>query len=521
MIQSPAHATFAGCDRPGEPPSFFTAAMAGAKPGRASRGIAETSDISERGGPPMSDGLVWASALDLAAMVRQKQVSPVEITEAILARIERFQSRLNAFCLIAYDRARAAAREAEIAVMKGEPLGSLHGVPFAVKDVLFTQGVTTTGGSRLFEEVLPEEDAIAVGRLKAAGGVLLGKTNTSEFGHKAVTECPLFGVTRNPWDPTLTPGGSSGGAAAAVAAGLGPIGLGTDGGGSIRIPAAFCNVYGIKPSYGRVPNYPGFPGWQHFSHVGPITRTVRDAAVALDVMAGPDDRDRASLPEAAGSYLQACEQEVSGLHVAWSPDLGFARVDPAVLDLCQTAAAEFESLGCHVEVVNCGWESPEEIFSTILSAQFYAAWADRLPAAEALMDRTLVKFLQRGSTVTAQQYLHAWARVDAFWLEVQRFLDRFDLLLTPSVAVLPFEAGMPSPREVAGERVSVLGWMPFTYAFNLTGQPAASLPAGFTERGLPVGLQLVGRRHADGTVLAASAAYEAACPWAARHPPEA
>jgi aspartyl-tRNA(Asn)/glutamyl-tRNA(Gln) amidotransferase subunit A len=469
----------------------------------------------------MSDELVWAPAIDLAAMVRRKQVSPVEIVEIVLARIERFQPRLNAFCLIAHERARAAAREAEIAVMKGEPLGPLHGVPFSAKDVIYTQGLTTTGGSRLFEDVRPEEDAIAVGRLKAAGGVLLGKTTTSEFGHKAVTESPLFGVTRNPWDAALTPGGSSGGAAAAVAAGLGPLALGTDGGGSIRIPAAFCNVYGFKPSYGRIPAYPAFPGWQHFSHVGPITRTVRDAAAMLDASAGPDDRDRASLPSAPGSFLEACDRETAGLHVAWSPDLGFARVEPAVLDLCQAAAAEFESLGCHVEVVNCGWESPEEIFSTMLAAQFYAAWRDRLPAAETLMDRTLVRFLQRGSAVTAQQYLEAAARLEAFWLEVQSFLDRFDLLLTPSVAVPPFEAGAPPPREVDGERVSVLGWMPFTYAFNMTGQPAASVPAGFTEGGLPVGLQLIGRRHADGTVLAASAAYEAASRWAGRHPPEA
>jgi aspartyl-tRNA(Asn)/glutamyl-tRNA(Gln) amidotransferase subunit A len=468
----------------------------------------------------MTDELVWAPAIELAAMVRGKQVSPVEISEAVLARIGRFQSRLNAFCLVAHERARAAAREAEIAVMKGEPLGPLHGVPFSAKDVLFTQGLTTTSGSRLFEDVRPEEDAIAVGRLKAAGGVLLGKTNTSEFGHKAVTENPLFGVTRNPWDPALTPGGSSGGAAAAVATGLGPVALGTDGGGSIRIPAAFCGVYGFKPSFGRVPGYPGFPGWQHFSHVGPITRTVRDAAAVLDAVAGPDDRDRISLPAPPGSFLDACEQDVTGLHVAWSPDLGFARLDPAVLEVCQTAAAEFESLGCHVEVVNCGWESPEEIFSTMLAAQFYAAWGDRLPAAEALMDRTLVKFIQRGREITAQQYLHASSRAEAFWLEVQSFLDRFDLLLTPSVAVAPFDAGMPPPREVAGERMSVLGWMPFTYPFNMTGQPAASVPAGFTERGLPVGLQLVGRRHADGTVLAASAAYEGACPWAARRPPE-
>ncbi len=466
-----------------------------------------------------SDELIWLPATELAAMIRDRKVSPVEVTEAVLARIERLQPRLNAFCLIAHEQARAAAREAEIAVMKGEPLGPLHGVPVSVKDVLFTRGLTTTGGSRMFAEVTPTEDAIPVARLRAAGAVILGKTNTSELGHKAVTDNPLFGATRNPWSPTHTPGGSSGGAAAAVASGQGPIGLGTDGGGSVRLPAAFCNLYGIKPSYGRVPNHPGFPGWEHFSHAGPLTRAVRDAALVLDVIVGGDDRDLDSLPGAGERYREACEEGVRGLNVAWSPDLGYARVDAAVLRACEEAAAQFESLGCHVEVVNPGWESPEAAFGTMVAAQFYAAWADRLPADEGRLDPTLVKFIRRGGAVTAREYLEAGRWMHAFWLEVRQFLERFDLLLTPTTAVLPFPVDGPPPREVAGERVSVLGWMPFTYPFNVTGQPAASVPAGFSEGGLPVGLQIVGRRHADRTVLAASAAYEAACPWSGRRPP--
>src|SRR5438874_5459609 len=249
----------------------------------------------------------WRSACDIAELIRAKKLSPVEATEAALARIDALDPTLNACCLVAAEQARAAAREAEIAVTKGEPLGPLHGVPVSIKDVLFTRGLTTTGGSRLFADHVPDEDAIAVARLKAAGAVLLGKTNTSEFGHKAVTENPLFGVTRNPWNPALTPGGSSGGAAAAVASGCGPLALGTDGGGSIRIPAAFCGVYGFNPSYGRVPDRSGFPsGFAPVSHVGPVTRTVRDAALVLDVIAGGDDRDRHSLPREAGAYLEAC-----------------------------------------------------------------------------------------------------------------------------------------------------------------------------------------------------------------------
>jgi aspartyl-tRNA(Asn)/glutamyl-tRNA(Gln) amidotransferase subunit A len=463
--------------------------------------------------------LLWHSALELAALVRTKQVSPVEVTEVILSRIEALNPRLNAFCLVTAEVARRAAREAEIAVVKGEPLGALHGVPVSIKDVIFTRGIRTTGGSRLFAEAVPEEDAVAVARLRAAGAVVLGKTNTSEFGHKAVTENPLFGVTRNPWDAALTPGGSSGGAAAAVAAGLGPAALGTDGGGSIRIPAAFCGVYGFKPSWGRVPQHPGFPGWDYLGCTGPLTRHVRDAGLVLDVIVGADDRDRHSLPREAGAYVEACDEPIKGLHVAWTPDLGYAVVEPAVQRICENAAAEFESLGCHVEVVSPGWENPEEAFSTLVAAQFYAHWSDRLPAAEALLDATLVSFIRRGGAITARDYVLAAERVKAYWIEVHAFLERFDLLLTPTVAVPPFRAGAAPPRDIGDSRVSVLGWMPFTYPFNLTGQPAASVPAGFTDDGRPVGLQIVGRRHADRAVLAASAAYEAACPWADRHPP--
>src|SRR5438094_6295689 len=287
------------------------------------------------------DELVWRPAIELAALIRSKQISPVELTEAVLARIDALNPRLNAFCLVAHDLARRGAREAEIAVTKGEPLGALHGVPLSIKDVLLTRGLTTTGGSRLFEDFVPEEDALSVGRLKAAGAVLFGKTNTSEFGHKALTENPLFGVTRNPWDPTLTPGGSSGGAAAAVASGVGPLALGTDAGGSVRIPAAFCGVFGFKPSFGRVPDRAPFGGFERVGHVGPITRTVRDAAAMLDVVAGRDDRDPSSLPRESSSYLDACDAAVKGLHVAWAPDLGAAVVDPRVLAACENAAGVF------------------------------------------------------------------------------------------------------------------------------------------------------------------------------------
>lgn len=466
----------------------------------------------------MSDDLCWLSATELVQLIRSKRVSPVEVTEAVLVRIEQLNPVVNAFCTVTHDLARRAAKEAEISVMKGEDLGPLCGVPISVKDVIFTRGVRTTAGSRIYADFIPEEDAIVVERLKAAGAVILGKTNTPEFGHKGITENPLFGATRNPWSLERTPGGSSGGAGAAVAAGMGPLALGTDGGGSIRIPASFSGIYGLKPSFGRIPVHPSFPGWETLSHTGPMTRAVRDAALMLDVLAGPDDRDRHSLPEEPGSYLSACDESVKGLSVAWSPDLGYAAVDSEVGRIAEEAAAVFESLGCHVEAVNPGWENPEEIFGTLVAAQHFAALQDKLDQWRDRMDRTLVRFLERGQAVTAVEYIQASLRRAAFWQDVQAFLARFDLLLTPTLAVPPFALGTLGPREIAGQRVSPLGWFPFTYPFNLTGQPAASVPAGFTADGLPVGLQIVGKRFADRTVLAASAAFEAARPWASHRP---
>jgi aspartyl-tRNA(Asn)/glutamyl-tRNA(Gln) amidotransferase subunit A len=468
------------------------------------------------------DDLCWLSALELAAQIRAKKISPVEVVDAVLARIERVNPILNAFCTLTADEARDAAQAAEVSVMTGEELGPLHGVPVSIKDLLFTRRLLTTGGSRLFADHVPEEDAVSVERLKGAGAIILGKTNTAEFGHKAVTDNPLFGITRNPWSPSLTPGGSSGGSGAAVAAGMGPLALGTDDGGSIRIPASFCGIYGLKPSFGRVPRGAGFPGWETLSHTGPMTRTVRDAALVLDALAGPDDRDRFSLPADAGpSYLESCEGGLAGLSVAWSADLGHAIVDPEVAEICAKAAEDFEALGCHVEVVTPGWDDPEEIFRAIAPAEIFSAWGDRLEEGADRLDRSLVALLKYGEGITARQYLAATARRQEFWTEVQRFLARFDLLLTPTVAVPAFPVARPAVKEIDGRPVSPLGWIPFCFPFNLTGQPAASVPVGFTSAGLPVGLQIVGRRFADRTVLAASAAFEAAHPWVARRPPEA
>jgi Asp-tRNA(Asn)/Glu-tRNA(Gln) amidotransferase A subunit family amidase len=465
----------------------------------------------------MPDEFAYMTALELRRLIRGKQVSPVAVVESALRRLEALEPVLNPFVTVTPDLALAAARRAERAVMAGDDHGLLTGLPLSIKDLTAVKGVRFTSGSRTLADFVAPFDSPASESVQAHGATILGKTTTTEFGCKASSSSPLTGITRNPWNLAKTSGGSSAGAAASVAAGITPFALGTDGGGSIRIPSSFCGLFGIKAQFGRVPVFPA-AATPTLAHVGPLARTVRDAAAVLDVIAGSDDRDRHSLPGTAGPYLEACDDDVKGLHVAWSADLGYATVAPEVRALCENAAAEFESLGCHVEVVSPGWDSPEGSFTTIMAAQFYAAWADRLPEAEPLMDRSLVKFIRKGGGISAREYLVAWAAAEAYWEDVRGFLERFDLLLTPTVAVAPFPAGQGPPREIGGETVSVLGWMPFTYPFNLTGQPAASVPVGFTEAGLPVGLQIVGRRHADRTVLAAAGAFEAACPWVERHP---
>lgn len=464
------------------------------------------------------DELCYLPAIELAARIRTKEVSPVEVVEAFLARIERVNPAVNAYCTVTAEVARRAAKAAEAAVVRGAPLGPLHGVPVSIKDLIITRGVRTTWGSRIYEQHIPEEDAPAVERLLRAGAILLGKTNTPELGWRGSTDNLIFGPTRNPWDLERTAGGSSGGAAAAVAAGLGPLALGTDGGGSIRIPASFCGVYGLKPSFGRVPVYPASAA-EALSHTGPITRTVRDAALMLEILAGPDERDRNSLPAEGTGYLRLLESGIRGLRVAWSPTLGYAPVDPEVRALAEAAARRFADLGCEVEEADPGFPDPHAAWVALFYGGLGARVAGYLPEWRDRIDPGLLKIVDQFRDLSAYQFVQALFERAALWDTVRRFFARYDLLLTPTIAVPPFELGIVGPSEVAGKPVGPLGWTPFTYPFNLTGQPAASVPCGFTASGLPVGLQIVGRRYAETTVLRASAAFEAACPWADRRPP--
>ncbi|MBI2915219.1 MAG: amidase [Firmicutes bacterium] len=464
------------------------------------------------------DRLAFTPAAQLASLIRSRQLSPVELVDVLLSRIDELNPRLSAYITVTAEEARAAARRAEKAVMEGASLPSLHGVPVSIKDLFFTKGVRTTGGSMAYANFVPDEDAAVVERLKAAGAIILGKTNTPEFAMSSTTDGRLGGSCRNPWDTTRTSGGSSGGAASSVAAGMGPLAVGSDSGGSIRIPSAFCGVFGFKPTYGRVPISGGFDGMPLFTHVGPITRTVADAALMLGVMAGYDRRDPTSLRETPPDFLAGMPKGPGELRIAWSPDLGYATIDPEVREIAGRAAKVFDSLGFGVADQSPDAGFPSAAFNTIIQADLYVAFGHLLDQqADELVPYTRSTF-ERGRDVPAHEYSRAIANLAPFRARMADFFERYDLLLAPATAVAAHPLGQ-RPREVAGVKVSSYWWaVPMTMPFNITGQPAASLPCGFTAAGLPVGLQVIGRIGADMTVLQACAAFEAARPWADRIP---
>jgi aspartyl-tRNA(Asn)/glutamyl-tRNA(Gln) amidotransferase subunit A len=460
----------------------------------------------------------FAPATDLVRAIRRKALSPVEVVRAVLDRIAAVNPRINAYCLVTAESALAEARAAEQAVVRGEPLPPLHGVPLSVKDMVLTRGLRTMMGSRIHEHRVPDEDAPMVTRLKAAGAIVVGKTTTPEFGWKALTDSPVTGLSRNPWALDRNPGGSSGGAAAAAAAGLGPLHTGGDGAGSIRIPASFCGVFGFKPSFGRVPAYPA-TGPQ-LAHLGPITRTVPDAALMLSAMAGPDPRDQFSLEAPPADYRARLRGGVAGWRIAWSPDLGFAeQVDPEVRELAAGAARAFEALGAAVEDVRIDWGDPFPIIRTLWRASYAAMLRPHLPRFEAEVDPGLLACAREGMDMRAEELLRAHADRQAFYDRVQAFFRQYDLLLTPTVAALPLRLGRLAPESYADHPWDWIRWAPFSFPFNLTHLPAATVPAGFSREGLPVGLQLVGARLADVRVLRAAAAYEQARPWRKARPP--
>jgi len=415
--------------------------------------------------------------------------------EDVLGRIEALDGRIGSYWTL-NPNARKAAAEAERALREGKPLGPLHGVPISVKDLIPTAGIRTTRGSAMFADWVPDFNAPVVERALAAGAILIGKTATSEFGHKPLTDCPLFGETRNPWDLALTPGGSSGGAAAAVAAGLGPLAIATDAAGSARLPAAFCGVFGMKPSFGRIPIYPA-PAADTLVTVGLITRTVADCALLLSVVAGPDDRDRNSLPrEQVDSFPE-------NLKAAWCPT--FQKAEPAVLDQCAAAVKQYQGAGLQVDEITVELPGIADAFQTLFHGTFGAQLVDALPKWRERMDPGLVEMVEAGRKLSAYELTRANLARAAYCDALRRIFDRYELLLLPvsEKPALRLGSGMPG--------------LEFLYPFNLSGQPAASIPCGWID-GVPVGLQVVARRFQDARLLQAAAAFEKIRPWADRTP---
>jgi aspartyl-tRNA(Asn)/glutamyl-tRNA(Gln) amidotransferase subunit A len=459
-----------------------------------------------------SDELSLLSAQDLAALVRARKVSPVEVLQSVLSRIERHEPRINALVVLDREGALRAARQAEDAVIKGGPLGPLHGVPVTIKDVQAVAGLPTRRGSRLTNAAPAAADAPAVARLRAAGAVILGKTTTTEHGWTAVSDSPLTGATRNPWRHGLTAGGSSSGAAALAASGCGPLHLGTDGAGSVRLPAHFCGVIGFKPTFGMVP-YSPVPNNGSLSHIGPITRTVADAEKMLAAVAGPHPSDHTTLPGRFEPFVGSVDR-LGGVRIAFSPDLGHVRVDGEVADLVASAVKTFETVGAFVEEVRPPWGpiGPELI---------RALWGAPLlgflpinPQDEAAMDPGLIACLRDSQGLGVRDVLAAQARRLSYAADVgDWFASGWDLLITPSASVTAFSLGRQRPEHWPQHSWDWLAWAEFSYPFNLAHGPAISVPCGLTAKGLPVGLQIAGPRNGDALVLRSARSFLTARPF--------
>jgi aspartyl-tRNA(Asn)/glutamyl-tRNA(Gln) amidotransferase subunit A len=454
----------------------------------------------------MTDDVAFMPATRLLALYRNRQLSPVEVIDQTLRRLETYESAINAFVLYDPEIALSMARASEARWHKGEPQGLLDGVPVALKDTVLTKGWPRLVGSRtIAPDQIWDEDSPVTAQLRSAGAVFFGKTTTPEFGWKPVTDSPLSGVTRNPWDIERTPGGSSGGSAAAVLAGVCPLAVGTDAGGSIRIPAAFCGIVGLKPTFGRVAVYPP-SAFGDVAHVGPMARTVEDAAVMLDAVKGPASRDWHSLPDDGIPYRNRVRDgSLKGKKVALSLTLGFAEPTAAVRAAIERAAQRFAELGAIVELADPFVESPLPTFQTLALAAFWGLLRAQTPEAVALMDPGLVALCRRGEAVTQEQYVGAVVKRAALGQALRQFFDRFDLLLSPTMPITaayadPREDDLPNPNNFTS-------WMPYTSPFNLTKNPSCSISCGFAG-GLPIGLMVTGQLYEDLGVLQACKAYE-------------
>ena len=468
--------------------------------------------------------LCFKTAGELVGMYRRRTVSPLEVVTAVLARIEKVNPLLMGYCTVAGEQAVTAARKATAALGKrGATLGPLHGVPVSIKDLTPTKGIRTTWGSKIFEHHVPQEDGLVVERLKAAGAIVLGKTNTPEFGAGANTFNAVFGPSRNPWNPKLTCGGSTGGGAIALATGMGPLAQGSDLGGSLRLPAAFCGVVGFRTAPGLVPVWPSTYGWESLSVQGPMARTVADTALMLAAIAGPDPRVPISYPVDVRTFPGAVKKpSVKGLRIAWGGDLGITPLDDEVRRVTEATLPVFRKLGARVEAAHPDLGETAEVVRTTRGLSMVTRQEDNLRQWKAVMQENLVRNTEQGLALTASEIARGDRLRTELFHRTRRFMERYDLILTPTAAVPPFPVEMRSgPETINGVRMTnYIQWALLTYAFTVVNAPAISVPAGFTRDGVPVGLQIVGRWRDEPGVLRAAAAFEQAQPWAHQRPPD-
>ena len=470
----------------------------------------------------MDSELCFAPATELRSKIDNKEISIIELTQLFLDRIQLLNPKLNAYLTVCEEQALAAAQEAQKAIEQGNHRGPLHGIPISIKDLEMTQGITTTMGSLIYKDSIPSLDSIVVERVKESGAIILGKTNTPEFGQSGTTENLLGGPCRNPWDMNRTPGGSRGGAASALAAGLCTLAPGSDGGGSIRIPASFTGLFGIKPSQGRIPRYGGYgrPAANHFSQSGPLSRTVLDSANLLQALSGADSRDPTSIRETPPNFTRDLKQGIQGLRIGWSADLGYAGVDPEVVAITEHSAKSFATLGANIEEVNLLLEDPFEAFYDVFSTATYTSYGH-------LLDDRITDFtdyvrntLQHAAGLSAANLSTSLLRVDQIRRQMEIFFDDYDLLLTPTMAVTAFPIE-ERPTIIGGKAVNPFwGYLPFTFPINMTGQTAANVPCGFSQDGMPVGLHIIAPKGSESLVLRASSAFEIINPWIHHRPPE-
>jgi len=459
----------------------------------------------------LADEVLSRSAADIVALYRSREISPVEVLAATLDRIDRLDRIHNAFVIIDREGALNDARASEERWQRGEPNGLIDGLPVTVKDLIVVKGMPTRRGSHTTNPVPSEEDGPPVARLRRQGAVFLGKTTTSEFGWKAVTDSPLTGVTRNPWNAHLTSGGSSGGAGVAAALALGILHLGTDGGGSIRVPASFCGIFGFKPTFGVISVHPHSPALSLW-HQGPLTRTVPDAALMLTVMAGPDIRDWYAGPELNIDYRNRLSDGIRGFRIAYSRTLGYAKADQKVVSVVDKAVEELAGLGAHVDEIEPNLDDPIEIMKPLWSVALALGLAPMTKDQRALIDPPILDLADPGFHLSALDYRRLEQARENFSRRMAVLLAKYDLLVTPQLAIVAFAAGHEVPPGSQMQRW--WEWSPFTYPFNLTQQPAAAVPCGFTTSGLPVSMQIVGAKFSDALVLRAAHAYEIAHPFA-------